>query len=107
MSMGMGTHTHTRAHARTHARTNHLTPPTRLCPTRRAPGVAADLSHIDSNAKVTGHGMTLKQFKGDDAIPAEEQAAFQSKQFKEALAGCDVRVVPPFPRPRFSAFTVF
>merc|ERR1711998_664485 len=57
-----------------------------------APGVAADLSHIDSPAKVTGHGMTLKQFKGDDAI--EDQPAFQAKAFDEALQGCDVVVIP-------------
>jgi len=59
-----------------------------------APGVAADLSHIDSPATVTGHGMTLAQFTGDDAIPKEEQEAFQAKAFDEALTGCDVVVIP-------------
>lgn len=59
-----------------------------------APGVAADLSHIDTPATVSGHGMNLKQFAGDEAIPKEEQAAFQSKEFDAALQGCDVVVIP-------------
>lgn len=42
-----------------------------------APGVAADLSHIDSPASVSGHGMTLKQFSGDDKI--DNQKEFQAK----------------------------
>jgi len=57
-----------------------------------APGVAADLSHIDTPAKVTGHGMNLKQFKGD--VAKEDQDAFQAKEFAEALKGCDVVVIP-------------
>ncbi|KAF9155822.1 malate DEHYDROGENASE, NAD-dependent, partial [Mortierella sp. AD010] len=40
------------------------------------PGVAADLSHINSNSKVTGH------------IPADKDG------LKEALVGCDVVVIP-------------
>ena len=59
-----------------------------------APGVAADLGHIDTPSKATGHGMSLKQFTGDEAIPKEEQAAFQAKEFDEALQGCDVVVIP-------------
>jgi malate dehydrogenase len=59
-----------------------------------APGVAADLGHIDTPAKVSGHGMSLKQFTGDEAIPKDEQAAFQAKEFDEALQGCDVVVIP-------------
>merc|ERR1712159_260979 len=61
-----------------------------------APGVAADLSHINSPAKVTGHGMTLKEFNGDadGAGKVEDQKAFQAKAFDEALAGCDVVVIP-------------
>ena len=55
-----------------------------------APGVAADLSHIDSPAKVTGHGMTLKQFKGED--PIDNKEAFQLSEFDKALKGCDVVV---------------
>lgn len=59
-----------------------------------APGVAADLSHIDTPAKVTGHGMTLKQFTGDEALSKDEQTAYQAKAFDEALQGCDVVVIP-------------
>lgn len=57
-----------------------------------APGVAADLSHIDTPAKATGHGMSLKQFTGDDAI--DNQDEFQAAAFKEALTGCDVVIIP-------------
>jgi malate dehydrogenase len=57
-----------------------------------APGVAADLSHIDTPAKVTGHGMTLKQFKGEDVV--ENKEAFQAAAFDAALQGCDVVVIP-------------
>jgi len=59
-----------------------------------APGVAADLGHIDTPATASGHGMSLKQFAGDEAIPKEEQAAFQAKEFGAALRGCDVVVIP-------------
>lgn len=55
-----------------------------------APGVAADLSHIDTPAKVTGHGMNLKQFTGDDQI--ENKDEFQATAFDEALQGCDIVV---------------
>ena len=57
-----------------------------------APGVAADISHIDSAATCSGHGMSLKQFTGDDAI--DNQDAFQAGAFDDALAGCDVVVIP-------------
>jgi len=57
-----------------------------------APGVAADLSHIDTPAKVTGHGMSLAQFTGDGKI--DNQDEFQAKAFDEALQGCDVVVIP-------------
>jgi malate dehydrogenase len=57
-----------------------------------APGVAADLGHIDVPAKVTGHGMSLKQFTGDDAI--DNQDAYQAAAFDEALKDCDVVVIP-------------
>lgn len=57
-----------------------------------APGVAADLGHIDSPASVSGHGMSLKQFTGDDKI--DNQKEFQAKAQDEALAGCDVVVIP-------------
>ncbi len=50
-----------------------------------APGVATDLSHVDVNVKVTGHGMTLKQFTGPDKI--ENQAEFQAKAQADALRG--------------------
>merc|ERR1719247_524419 len=56
-----------------------------------APGVAADLSHINTPAKVTGHGMNLTQFQ---EFSQEEQDAFQAKAFDEALTGCDVVVIP-------------
>merc|ERR1712159_31750 len=61
-----------------------------------APGVAADLGHINSPAKVTGHGMTLTEFKGDadGKGKVEDQDAFQAKAFDEALTGCDVVVIP-------------
>eukprot|EP00658_Telonema_sp_P-2_P009332 TRINITY_DN1349_c0_g1_i5.p1 TRINITY_DN1349_c0_g1~~TRINITY_DN1349_c0_g1_i5.p1 ORF type:complete len:350 (+),score=140.92 TRINITY_DN1349_c0_g1_i5:42-1091(+) len=61
-----------------------------------APGVAADLSHINTPAKVTGHGMTLTQFNGDadGNGKVEDQAAFQAVAFDEALTGCDVVVIP-------------
>jgi len=59
-----------------------------------APGVAADLSHINTPAKVTGHGMTLAQFKGEGDDKIEDQDAFQAAAFQEALAGCDVVVIP-------------
>ena len=55
-----------------------------------APGVAADLSHIDTPASVSGHGMTLKQFTGPDAIDNKDE--FQAKAFDEALNGCDIVV---------------
>lgn len=58
-----------------------------------APGVAADLSHIDTPAKVTGHGMTLKQFKGEGE-PIADKDAFQAAAFAEALKGADVVVIP-------------
>ena len=38
-----------------------------------APGVAADLSHIDSPAKVTGHGMSLAQFTGPKKIANQDE----------------------------------
>jgi malate dehydrogenase len=61
-----------------------------------APGVAADLSHINSPAKVTGHGMSMTQFKGDadGNGKVEDQDAFQAAAFDEALQGCDVVVIP-------------
>merc|ERR1712166_1338127 len=61
-----------------------------------APGVAADLSHINTPAKVTGHGMSLTQFKGDadGNGKIEDQDAFQAAAFDEALKGCDVVVIP-------------
>jgi malate dehydrogenase len=61
-----------------------------------APGVAADLSHIDTPAKLSGHGMTLAQMtaaEGDDAYVADKDA-FQAAAFDEALKGCDVVVIP-------------
>merc|ERR1711957_914771 len=50
-----------------------------------APGVAADLSHINTPAKVTGHGMSLTEFKGDGDGngKVEDQAA--SKNCPKAL----------------------
>merc|ERR1712086_277066 len=61
-----------------------------------APGVAADLSHITTPAKVTGHGMSLTEFKGDGDGngKVEDQAAFQAAAFDDALQGCDVVVIP-------------
>merc|ERR1711907_548657 len=61
-----------------------------------APGVAADLSHINTPAKVTGHGMTLTEFKGDadGKGEIEDKDAHQAKAFDEALQGCDVVVIP-------------
>jgi malate dehydrogenase len=61
-----------------------------------APGVAADLSHINTPAKVTGHGMNLTQFKGDadGNGKVDDPAAFQAQAFDEALQGCDVVVIP-------------
>jgi len=61
-----------------------------------APGVAADLSHINTPAKVTGHGMTLTQFKGDaeGKGKVEDQAAFQAAAFDEALKNADIVVIP-------------
>merc|ERR1712164_118037 len=61
-----------------------------------APGVAADLSHINTPAKVTGHGMNLTQFNGDadGNGKVEDQKAFQDAAFDEALQGCDVVVIP-------------
>ena len=57
-----------------------------------APGVAADLSHIDTPAEVSGHGMTLKQITGPDALPEADKAGFQAKAFDDALKGCDIVV---------------
>ena len=51
-----------------------------------APGVAADLGHIDSPASVSGHGMSLKEFTGDDKI--DNQADFQA-------AGTATLLLPP------------
>merc|ERR1711935_289917 len=61
-----------------------------------APGVAADLSHINTPAKVTGHGMSLTQFKGDadGNGKIEDQDTFQAAAFDDALKGCDVVVIP-------------
>merc|ERR1711865_839833 len=61
-----------------------------------APGVAADLSHIDTPAKLSGHGMTLAQMKaaeGEEGFVADKDA-FQAAAFDEALKGCDVVVIP-------------
>merc|ERR1712166_1598758 len=61
-----------------------------------APGVAADLSHINTPAKVTGHGMSLTQLKaaeGEEGFEADKDA-FQAAAFDEALKGCDVVVIP-------------
>merc|ERR1711935_661493 len=61
-----------------------------------APSVAADLSHINTPAKVTGHGMSLTQFKGDadGNGKIEDQDTFQAAAFDDALKGCDVVVIP-------------
>merc|ERR1719345_268386 len=61
-----------------------------------APGVAADPSHINTPAKVTGHGMSLTQFKGDadGNGKIEDQDAFQAAAFDDALKDCDVVVIP-------------
>merc|ERR1712028_77742 len=61
-----------------------------------APGVAADLSHINTPAKVTGHGMSLTEFKGDadGNGKVDDQTAFQAAAFDAALQGCDVVVIP-------------
>lgn len=59
-----------------------------------APGVAADIGHIDTPATVSGHGMTPEQFRGDKAMPKEEQDAFQAKAFLEALEGSEVVIIP-------------
>merc|ERR1711865_559836 len=61
-----------------------------------APGVAADLSHINTPAKVTGHGMSLTEFKGDGDGngKVDDQTAFQAAAFDAALQGCDVVVIP-------------
>merc|ERR1719247_3450088 len=56
-----------------------------------APGVAADLSHINTPAKVTGHGMNLTQFQ---EFSQEEKDAHQVQAFDDALTGCDVVVIP-------------
>jgi malate dehydrogenase len=56
-----------------------------------APGVAADLSHINTPAKVTGHGMTLAQFQDKEM---GDKDAFQAAAFDDALTGCDVVVIP-------------
>ena len=45
-------------------------------------------------ASCSGYGMTLKQFTGDDAMPKDEQDAYQADQFDQALTGCDVVVIP-------------
>jgi len=57
-----------------------------------APGVATDLSHIDTPASVSGHGMSLKQFTGDDEISNKDE--FQAAAFDDALQGCDVVIIP-------------
>jgi malate dehydrogenase len=57
-----------------------------------APGVAADLSHIDTPAKVTGHGMSLAQFTGDKKI--DNQGAYQADAAVAALTGAQVIVIP-------------
>jgi len=59
-----------------------------------APGVAADLSHINTPAKVTGHGMTLAQFQDKEDTKIEDKDAFQAAAFDDALKGCDVVVIP-------------
>merc|ERR1712010_193952 len=56
-----------------------------------APGVAADLSHINTPARVTGHGLNLTQFQ---EYSQEEKDAHQAKAFDDALEGCDVVVIP-------------
>jgi malate/lactate dehydrogenase len=57
-----------------------------------APGVAADLSHIDTAASATGHGMTPVQIAGDKAI--ENQSEFQLAAFDAALKDADVVIIP-------------
>lgn len=57
-----------------------------------APGVACDLSHVDTPCKVTGHGMTIAQFTGDKKIP--NQDAYQASALAEALKGADIVIIP-------------
>lgn len=61
-----------------------------------APGVGADLSHIDSPAVATGHGMSLGQFQGDsdNRITDGDQTKFQDAAAATALAGADIVVIP-------------
>merc|ERR1719247_1565173 len=56
-----------------------------------APGVAADLSHINTPASVSGHGMNLTQFQ---EFSQEEKDSHQAKAFDDALQGSDVVVIP-------------
>jgi malate dehydrogenase len=57
-----------------------------------APGVAADLGHIDTPASASGHGMSLAQFTGDNKIDNQEE--FQAEAFDAALEGCDLVIIP-------------
>merc|ERR1711981_1137894 len=56
-----------------------------------APGVAADLSHINTPASVSGHGMNLTQFQ---EFSQEEKDSHQADAFDAALQGSDVVVIP-------------
>lgn len=56
-----------------------------------APGVAADLSHVETASTVSGHGMTLKEFnEADDAAKAESSKT----ALADALKGADIVVIP-------------
>lgn len=56
-----------------------------------APGVAADLSHINTPATVSGHGLTLKEFnEADDDAKAKANAEAADAALKDA----DVVVIP-------------
>mmetsp|Transcript_49427 Transcript_49427/g.73527 ORF Transcript_49427/g.73527 Transcript_49427/m.73527 type:complete len:358 (-) Transcript_49427:54-1127(-) len=56
-----------------------------------APGVAADLSHINTAASVSGHGMTLAEFNEFDD---DQKAAAQAEASDAALKDADIVVIP-------------
>jgi malate dehydrogenase len=59
-----------------------------------APGVAADLSHIDTKATASGHGMTLKEFQeaNDEQKAAAKKAATDAAlKVRRRCASCRKR----------------
>lgn len=66
-----------------------------------APGVAADLSHINTPTSVRGFGLNAEQYgllnqytSNENTIEKETLLSFQDKEFDRSLKGSDIVVIP-------------